>query len=112
MIDQDISACSEAEPFALQVIDDSMAPEFKKGVIIIIDPEGVAGDGSFVLAVDHKDEYIFRQLRIVEERLLLVALQEGHPEIELRRGMDDIKGVIVQQAGRTRKERKFYDRER
>lgn len=110
-MDQDISSCSEAEPFALQVLGDSMEPEFKEGCIIIIDPEGVAGDGSYVMAI-HDGEYIFRQLAIRGQEMFLVALNSNYPELPLVGGFDNIKGVIVQQAGRTRKERKFYDRER
>ena len=33
-------SCSENEPYALQVIDDSMEPEFAKGCVIVIDPTG------------------------------------------------------------------------
>jgi len=47
----DISGtCTEAEPYALQVQDDSMEPEFAEGCIIIVDPTGIAVDGAFVLA--------------------------------------------------------------
>ena len=35
------SSCSKAEPFVLQVLGDSMIPEFQDGVVIVIDPEGV-----------------------------------------------------------------------
>ena len=55
------SACSEAEAFALMVLGDSMAPEFVEGDVIIIEPEGVAQDGSYVLA-QLDGEWIFRQL--------------------------------------------------
>ena len=44
------SACGEAEAFALMVLGDSMEPEFVEGEIIIIEPEGLATDGSYVLA--------------------------------------------------------------
>lgn len=108
-IDKDATSCSEAEPFALQVLGNSMEPEFKEGVIIIIDPEGIAQDGSYVMAV-HKDEYIFRQLKIRDKQLFLSALNSDYPEITLQGGMSSIKGVIVQQAGKRRKDRKFYDR--
>ncbi len=41
--------CSDAAPFALQVTDDSMQPEFEQDCIIVVDPTGVAKDGAFVL---------------------------------------------------------------
>ena len=43
------AACSGAEAFALLVLGDSMNPEFAEGDVIVIEPEGLATDGSFVL---------------------------------------------------------------
>jgi hypothetical protein len=43
------------------VLGDSMEPEFVDGDIIIIEPEGLATDGSYVMAWLN-DEWIFRQL--------------------------------------------------
>ncbi len=107
MIDEHYSSCSEAEPFALQVIGDSMEPEFKNGAIIIVDPAGVVEHGSYVIAVQG-DEYIFRQLVVDEGLMFLKALNEAYPLLPLPGGVDDIKGVVVQQGGRRRKERKHY----
>ena len=95
-----------AEPFALRVIGDIMSPEFKDGCIIIIDPEGVIADGCYVLA-RHHDEYIFRQLIYGDGNYLLKTLQDGHESIEIP-DLDRIEGVIVQQAGRRRADRKHY----
>jgi SOS-response transcriptional repressor LexA len=95
-----------AEPFALRVIGDLMAPEFRDGCIIIIDPEGVISDGCYVLA-QHDDGYIFRQLVYGDGKYYLKTLQDGHGTIELS-GLDSIAGVIVQQAGRRRADRKHY----
>jgi DNA polymerase V len=95
-----------AEPFALRVIGDSMAPEFKDGCIIIIDPEGGITDGCYVLA-HHNEGYIFRQLVFAGGRYLLKALQEGHETIEMP-DLAPVAGVIVQQAGRRRADRKHY----
>ena len=44
-----ISACSSLEPFALQVTDESMAPEFPPQCIIVVDPNGKAIAGSFAI---------------------------------------------------------------
>lgn len=95
-----------AEPFALRVIGDSMAPEFSDGCIIIIDPEGVVSDGCYVLA-RHDEEYIFRQLVFGDGIYYLRALQEGHDTIEMA-DLERVAGVIVQQAGRRRADRKHY----
>ena len=57
-----MSDCSGAEVFALQVLGQSMAPEFDEGEIIVIEPDGALRDGSFVLAL-LDGEWLFRQLR-------------------------------------------------
>ena len=94
------------ESFALRVIGDIMAPEFKDGCIIIIDPSGVISDGCYVLA-RHNDEYIFRQLVYGDGVYYLKTLQEGHETIELQ-SLDAVEGVITQRAGRRRSDRKHY----
>lgn len=94
------------EPFALRVIGKSMSPEFKDGCIIIVDPEGVMNDGSYVLA-KHGEEYVFRQLIIADGSYLLKALEQGHETIQLP-DLSSIEGVIIQQAGRRRADRKHY----
>ncbi|MGB3916517.1 S24 family peptidase [Thiothrix litoralis] len=102
-------SCSENEPYALQVIDDSMEPEFAKGCVIVIDPTGIVRDGAYVFAVDNKDEYIFRQLRIIEGKYILTALHEDYEAIEIN-GMKQIIGVITQRAGKRRSYHKWYDK--
>jgi SOS-response transcriptional repressor LexA len=98
--------CSEAEPYALQVLGDSMEPEFEDGCIVIIDPAGHVQNGVYVIAV-HEEEYIFRQLLIEDQRFFLCALNNAYPRIEIN-GMEGIQGVIVQKAGRRRRDRKHY----
>ena len=94
------------EPFALRVMGNSMSPEFKDGCIIIVDPEGVMNDGSYVLA-RQGEEFIFRKLVFTESCYQLRALEEGHEVIELA-DLSLIEGVITQQAGRRRADRKHY----
>nr|AFI78633.1 peptidase S24-like protein [uncultured bacterium ws034A6] len=94
------------EPFALRVIGSSMSPEFKDGCIIVVDPEGLMNDGSYVLA-RHGEEYVFRQLVFGDGCYRLKALEEGHEEIMLP-DLSAIEGVIIQQAGRRRADRKHY----
>lgn len=94
------------EPFALRVIGDEMTPEFKDGCIIIIDPEGLASDGSYVMA-HHDGGYIFRQLVFGESVYYLKTLQEGHAVIEID-DLGSIEGVVIQQATRRRADRKHY----
>ncbi|MGB1008888.1 MAG: S24 family peptidase [Thiolinea sp.] len=105
----DGGSCSEAEPFALQVTDDSMLPEFDPGCIIIIDPGGVVRDSCFVFAKDLKDEYIFRRLRIVKDKYYLEPLNSLYDSFEIS-GLDKIEGVITQRAGKRRAYHKWYDK--
>ncbi len=100
------SGCSSDELFALQVIDDSMEPEFEAGCIIVIDPAGVIQNGSFVFAqVD--GEYIFRQLLVQEDRFYLKPMKSNYETLEIP-GLTAIQGVIVQKAGTRRKHHKHY----
>jgi SOS-response transcriptional repressor LexA len=102
------SSCSESEPFALQALDDSMEPEFATGCIIIIDPTGLANDGAYVFAKDNGDEYIFRQLRIVEGRYYLAPLNDLYETFEIK-SLKQVEGVITQRAGKKRSYHKNYN---
>jgi DNA polymerase V len=106
----DLGGCSAGEPFALQVIDNSMEPEFKKGNIIIIDPTGLATDGAYVLAMV-ENGYIFRQLVIENNQHFIQPLHEDYQHEKCEISLDAIHGVIVQQTGPNgrRKDRKRYD---
>jgi SOS-response transcriptional repressor LexA len=83
-----------------------MLPEFAEGVVIIIDPAGAIRDGSYVIAM-HEDEHIFRQLRIIDEKYFLAPLNDLYDTVEID-GLQQITGVISQQAGKRRKDRKHY----
>ena len=99
--------CGESEPYALRVLGDSMQPEFNEGVVIVIDPAGAMKDGSYVIA-SYNDELVFRQLRIHEDKYFLEPLNDLYDTVEIK-GLDAITGVVSQQAGRKRKDRKHYD---
>ncbi|MDH5387497.1 MAG: S24 family peptidase [Gammaproteobacteria bacterium] len=99
--------CSAREPYALRVLGDSMQPEFNEGVIIIVDPAGAMKDGCYVTAM-HDDELVFRQLRILEDKYFLQPLNDLYDTVEIP-SLDAVTGVISQQAGRRRKDRKHYD---
>lgn len=95
------TGCSAKAPYALRVTGDSMEPEFQDGAVIIVDPDHPAFDGAYVVA-DCQGETTFRQLRLQQERRLLVALKDGYPEQELGPS-DQLRGVVTQQA-RNRKQ--------
>ncbi len=108
--DQMSGGCGSSEPFALQVIDDSMEPEFKKDCIIIIDPTGVARHESYVFAMVESG-YIFRQLIQEDDKYYLQPLNEIYMHEKRSIKFEEIEGVIVQQSGPKgrRKGRKHYD---
>lgn len=101
------SGCAENEPYALRVLGDSMQPEFMDGVVIVIDPGGVVKDGSYVIAT-YNDELIFRQFRIHDDRYFLQPLNDLYDTVEVS-GPEVVTGVVAQQAGRRRKDRKHYN---
>jgi SOS-response transcriptional repressor LexA len=98
--------CAAAEPYALRVIGDSMVPEFQDGHVIIVDPGMPAVSGAYVV-VDYNGETTFRQFIVEGARKYLRPLNEDFPIIDLT-GKYTIRGVVVQRAGRRRKDRKHY----
>ena len=87
-------ACSGAESFALMVLGDSMAPEFAEGDVIVIEPEGLATDGSFVLA-QHGGEWIVRQLVAAGDAWRLRPLNPAYPTLDLP-DLAAVRGVVIQ----------------
>ncbi len=102
------STCTDAEPFALRVLDDSMEPEFNEGCIIIIDPTGRATDGSYVLA-EKPDNVFFRQLKQNDKGWTLHPLNSHYAPADTASDFSEIIGVIVQRAGARRSYHKSYD---
>lgn len=101
--------CGSGESFALMVLGDSMAPEFNEGDVVIIEPDGLARDGSYVLA-HVGGEFIFRRLHQRPSGWSLHALQEGHPVIEIT-DLGDVRGVVIQKTrpGRRREARRYVE---
>jgi len=101
--------CSGGEPFALMVLGDSMLPEFEHGDVVVIEPDGLATDGSYVLA--HCDgEWVFRQLRRSGGGWRLQALNPAYPGIGLP-DLAAVRGVIIQKSrpGRRRASKRYVD---
>ncbi|GAB4213579.1 MAG: hypothetical protein Fur007_08050 [Rhodoferax sp.] len=105
--DTALPGCAGGESFALMVRGHSMAPEFQEGEIIIVEPEGLAQDGSYVLAW-HADDWTFRQLRRTPQGWVLHALNPAFADAPIA-DLSAVKGVIIQKAlpGR-RRASKFY----
>jgi SOS-response transcriptional repressor LexA len=88
--------CSYNELYALQVLDDSMEPEFPEKCVIVIEPSHVCASGAFVI-ISVDGERWFRQFLTDEDNNnRLVALKDGYPDIMLDGSDYQIEGVIVQ----------------
>ncbi len=102
-----VSACGGGESFALRVLGQSMAPEFAEGEIIIVEPEGLAREGSYVLAW-HAEEWTFRQLCRQAGGWVLRALNPAFADVALA-DLSAVRGVIIQKAlpGRRRASKRY-----
>ncbi len=88
--------CSYNELYPLQVLDDSMEPEFPEKCIIVLEPSQVCASGAFVV-ISVGEERWFRQfITDRDSNNKLVALKPGYPEIDLSGIEYRIEGVIVQ----------------
>ncbi|MGM0593195.1 MAG: S24 family peptidase [Pseudomonadota bacterium] len=100
--------CEDKEPYVLMVLGDSMEPEFQEGDVVVIEPGAYYRDGSYVI-VWHNEEYIFRQLRVVNDKLFITPLNPKYVSEQLS-GPEAIKGVITQRKRPgERRNRKNYD---
>jgi DNA polymerase V len=101
--------CSGAEPFALMVLGDSMAPEFVEGEVIVVEPEGLVSDGSFVVAQVEGD-WMLRRLVRGEEGWRLCALNSAYPPVDIA-DLSPVRGVVIQKSrpGRRRSIKRYVE---
>lgn len=101
--------CDAAEPFALLVLGDSMAPEFSEGEVIVVEPEGLATDGAFVVA-QVEGEWMLRRLESDAGTWRLVALNPSYPPIAIA-DPSPVRGVVIQKGwpGRRRTVKRYVD---
>jgi SOS-response transcriptional repressor LexA len=91
--------CEDGEAhgvFALQVLGDSMRPEFEPGDIVVVEPDGRIDDGSFVVARTH-GEWALRQLRRSGAGWVLAALDPQVP-VEALDDLAAVRGVVIQKS--------------
>lgn len=94
--DPELPGCAGGESFALMVLGHSMAPEFLEGEIIIIEPEGLTQEGSYVLAW-HQEEWTFRQLLRDTAGWVLHPLNPAFADAPIP-DLTPVRGVIIQKA--------------
>jgi SOS-response transcriptional repressor LexA len=101
------SACDGGESFALMVLGDAMLPEFAEGEVIVVEPGGLTGDGSFVLACV-ESEWMLRQLVGREGGWALRALDPSFAEVAIA-DLSSIRGVVIQKSvpGRRRAAKRY-----
>ena len=112
-INDPLSSCSSKEPFALQVIGDSMEPEFPDACVVVIDPSDWCQHGMYVMALVEGVRW-FRQYLKDDQGERLVALNDIYPPIALEGLGWQVEGIIVQrtlrraQSASGRREVKHY----
>jgi len=90
------SKCEGKEPYALQVTDNSMEPEFPDKCIVIIEPSDKYYNNAYVF-IEVEDTRWFRQLIIDENgNKMLVADNPLYPEINLTGLEHKVLGIIIQ----------------
>ncbi len=101
--------CGAAEPFALMVLGDSMAPEFVEGEVIVVEPEGLAQEGSFVVA-QLEGGVVLRQLVRENAGWRLRALNPAYPVATIA-DFAAVRGVVIQKSrpGRRRSVKRYVD---
>jgi len=99
-------SCSDSGSFALQVVGDSMMPEFCDGSIVIVELGAPVEDQCFVIA-EAREEHVLRQLKIIPDGWELVTLNGNEPPLKIDT-LDSIKGRVVQRGGRRRSAHKWY----
>jgi len=78
------------------VLGDSMVPEFADGDVIVVEPEGLAGDGAFVVA-EADDGWTLRQLVLANGAWQLRALNPAYPPYTLA-DLAAVRGVVIQKS--------------
>ncbi len=88
--------CSYNELYALQVLDDSMEPEFPEKCIIVIEPSNVCATGAYVVSTVGEERWFRQYVRDENGNEKLTALNRNYPDIDLNGTDFNIEGVIVQ----------------
>jgi len=96
-IQESEGSCSEKEPFALQVLGNSMEDEFPENCIVIIEPATVCTNGMYIMVMVEGVRW-FRQYIKDDEGERLVALHSLYPEIELEGLKWQCEGIIMQRS--------------
>lgn len=108
-----VSDCTGAEVFALQVLGVAMQPEFDPGDVVVVEPDGLATDGSFVVAFAGGD-WVLRRLARRADGWFLETLNPAAPDACAPIPMPDfscVRGVVIQKSrpGRRRATKRYVE---
>jgi SOS-response transcriptional repressor LexA len=109
-IDQELAKVTSPHAFALEIKGDSMAPLFKPGDIIVVDPDVKPKPGEFVVAKLQKDNaVVLRKYRPLDkngtgaEKFELTAVNEDWPIIIVdNKNPGEILGTLIEHRCRRR----------
>jgi len=91
-----LGGCASKEPYALQVLGDSMEPEFPDQCIVIIEPSEMRIPGAYVFVEVEGVRWFRHYVKDEHGVEWLIALNELYPPIDLT-GLDwKVLGLITQ----------------
>lgn len=103
------TGCAWREPFALQVLGDSMEPEFPDKCVVLIEHAEQCSNGMYVF-VEVEGVRWFRQYQVDEDgREWLIALNDLYPEIDLTGLEWKVMGIIIQRNVRRKIKHYHYE---
>ncbi len=107
------SDCGGGELFALQVLGQAMQPEFDPGDVVVVEPDGLAHDGAFVVALCG-GEWMLRRLVRRDDVWVLEVLNPAAPDATAPARLDDlaaVRGVVIQKSrpGRRRATKRYVE---
>jgi phage repressor protein C with HTH and peptisase S24 domain len=88
--------CSESEPFALQVLGDSMEPEFPDKCVIIIEPFERKVNESYVFVEIEGSKWFRQYIKDDTGCEYLYACNDTYPDIDLNDMNWKVLGIIRQ----------------
>lgn len=89
--------------YAFRLLDDSNAPVYREGDLIIVDPDISPEPGEYVLALVNKSEYVFRRYKLDEKGFALAPANPDYPTVHSRNAEVVIFGVMTEFARQTRR---------
>jgi SOS-response transcriptional repressor LexA len=103
------TGCSMHEPYPLQVLGDSMEPEFPDRCVILIEPTEACRNGMYVFVEVEGVRWFRQYVRDEQGREQLLALNDLYPEIDLTGLQWKVLGVVVQRNLRRKVKHYKYD---